>query len=89
MFRISHAIAVKKNLKPDATVTLSGPVTFCASGKVTLTAPVSAGYSYEWFKNNTLISGANSSTYMAESSGNFKVKVTDAFGCYKFSSPVQ
>ena len=43
---------------------------------------VDAGFaSYQWFLNGNPIPGANTETYVATSSGNFSVQVTDAIGC--------
>jgi PKD repeat protein len=87
-FKMSGPTTVKENPKPDATVSVSGPVTFCDPGNVSFTAPVSSGYNYKWYKNDIFIRGATSSAFTARSSGSFKVKVTDALDCYRFSSPV-
>lgn len=68
-------------------ITLSSTQT-CPGTAVTLNPVVSGGvtpYTYQWYKNNTLISGANSATYttlsadsVAGSSTMYKVVVTDA-----------
>jgi len=71
---------VTVNPLPSATVTASGPLTFCAGDQVTLTAP--AGLSYAW---NT---GATSQQITATTSGTYSVTVTDANGCSASSSPI-
>ena len=48
---------------------------FCAGGSQLLTA--SAGSSYQWLRNDTLIAGANASTYLATDSGTYKVLITN------------
>jgi endoglucanase len=62
---------------------LGNDQTICG-GSTTLNSNVSAGngISFAWYKNNTLINNAASSTYAAASSGTYKVVVTTN-GCDK------
>lgn len=62
-----------------ASVSPSGPTTFCQGGSVTLTA--TGGSSYLW---NT---GATTSSISVSTSGNYSVTVTNS-GCSAVSSPV-
>ena len=64
---------------PTPTISAGGPTTFCQGGSVTLTSSVSTGN--QWYRNNTAIGGATSSTYSATLSGNYTVVVTDVSGC--------
>jgi len=41
---------------------------------------------YQWYKDNTLIGGATSQTYVAPQSGSYTVAVTDGSGCSATSS---
>ncbi|MBK6642955.1 MAG: T9SS type A sorting domain-containing protein [Bacteroidetes bacterium] len=64
-----------------ATLTASGPLTFCQGQSVTLNAqPTGAGYSYNWLNNNSLISGANSSSFNAVATGSYKA-IAENSGC--------
>ena len=45
----------------------------------TLTA--SAGSSYQWYLNGTVINGATGQTYVTQTSGDYKVEVTNAGNC--------
>lgn len=84
------AIMTKEVTTIDKTipkVTVKGSVGSNVStySNVTLTAIVSpdstpSGYKYEWYKNNNKINGASSSTYLATSSGTYKVKVITGAG---------
>jgi hypothetical protein len=58
---------------PSATMTPSGPTTFCPGGSVTLAA--SAGASYLWSN------GATTQSTTVNTGGNYSVTVTDAAGC--------
>jgi hypothetical protein len=71
---------------PAATVTPSGPTTFCAGGSVTLTA--SPGASYQWRNFGTPLVGANAQTFIATTSGSYSVTVSDATGCSATSSNI-
>jgi len=63
----------------DATVTASGPTTFCAGGSVTLTAP--SGLSYLWS------TGATTQSLGVYASGSYSVTVTGAGACSVTSTP--
>ena len=63
-----------------ATVTASGPVTFCPGGSVILTA--STGSTYVWSN------GATSQSITVTQSGNYTVTVTNGLGCTTNSAPV-
>jgi large repetitive protein len=74
----SAPVTVTVNPLPTATITPSGPTTFCAGGSVTLTA--SAGASYLWS------TGATTQAINVTSSGSYSVTVTSAAGCSKTST---
>ncbi|KAA9340916.1 beta strand repeat-containing protein [Adhaeribacter soli] len=68
-------VTVTVNAAPAIpTVTAGGATTFCAGGSVALTAAsTTAGATYEWFLNGTVIPNANSATYNANASGSYTV----------------
>ncbi|MFM7217483.1 MAG: T9SS type A sorting domain-containing protein [Bacteroidota bacterium] len=78
-------VTVNVNPLPNATITASGPLTFCSGGSVQLNASTGTGYAYAWRKDGNPISGANASSYVASSSGSYQVIVT-ATGCSATSS---
>ncbi|MBA3899975.1 MAG: T9SS type A sorting domain-containing protein [Bacteroidetes bacterium] len=63
---------------PSGNISASGATNFCQGASVALNAP--SGSDYQWFRNNNLISGATSSTYIANLSGNYSVS-TSVGGC--------
>ncbi len=65
---------------PTATITASGPTTFCQGGSVTLAA--NSGTSYLWSN------GATSPSITVTTAGSYSVTVTDGGGCSATSSPV-
>jgi hypothetical protein len=56
-------------------VSISGNTTFCSGGSAVLNATYSPGYTYQWKRNNTDISGATDSVYSATQSGTYSVTV--------------
>jgi len=48
---------------------------FCTGGNVTLSATANAGYTYQWSRNGSPISGATASSYIASQAGNYSVQV--------------
>ena len=63
-------------LQTTATITASGPTSFCEGGSVTLNTNAGTGYLYQWKLDNTAIAGAVNSSYTATESGNYSVDVT-------------
>ncbi|HEX9459664.1 MAG TPA: hypothetical protein VGA84_10995, partial [Thermoanaerobaculia bacterium] len=81
---VSNAIAVAPCTPPAATVTPSGPTTFCTGGSVTLTA--SAGATFQWRNFGTPLVGSTGQQLVVTTSGSYSVTVTNAAGCSATSS---
>jgi uncharacterized repeat protein (TIGR01451 family) len=75
----SAATAVVVNPLPAATITASGPTTFCNGGSVTLTA--AAATSYLWSN------GATTQSIVVTTGGSYSVTVTNTNGCTATSAP--
>jgi hypothetical protein len=82
----STSIPVTVNASPTATTTASGATTFCAGDSVTLTANAGTGLTYQWTLNGTNIVGATNQTYVAKTSGSYRVVTTNASLCSQTSS---
>lgn len=74
------ATTVVVHPKPEATITASGPLSFCDGGSVTLTANQAS--SYKWSNGKT------TQSISVTASGNFSVTITDANGCKDTSDAV-
>jgi large repetitive protein len=70
-------ILVTINSAATATISASGPTSFCQGGSVTLTA--NSGSSYIWFNGTTQV--GTSSSYTANTSGSYTVQVSNPSGC--------
>lgn len=86
--RDSVSKTVTVNSQPIATISASGPISFCQGGSVGLNASNGTGLTYVWLNNDTIIPGANTSSYSSAASGYYQVIVTNAFGCSSKSGPV-
>jgi hypothetical protein len=58
----------------------SGPINVCTGGSVSFSTNVGA-YSYQWYKNNNPIAGANSSNYTTTTAGVYHVVISVPNGC--------
>ena len=68
------------NPLPAATITASGPTTFCQGGSVALTASAGTGYSYTWS------TGATTQVITATTTGSYTVTVTNSNSCSAVSA---
>jgi hypothetical protein len=74
---------------PVAVISPAGPVLICSNSPAILSANTGNGFVYQWYQNNTLISGEVNSTLTVTSTGSYTVHITDANGCTATSIPVQ
>lgn len=74
------------DITPNLTSSNAG---FCPGmNSITLTANSASGASYAWYQNGNLITGANSSTYNANTDGNYYVIITASSGCTTQSATI-
>jgi hypothetical protein len=78
--RSTPVVAVRIDDLSAATITASGPTTFCAGASVTLTA--SEGDTYVWSNGET------SRSITVSSAGSYAVTIVSALGCSFTSTPV-
>jgi M6 family metalloprotease-like protein len=57
-------------------VNADGNTEFCEGGSVTLSVPEESNYTYQWYKDGSLIAAATESSYEATESGDYFVEVT-------------
>lgn len=77
---VDTAFVTVGQFTPTASITPSGPTTFCPGGSVTLTA--NSGTNYLWS------TGATTQSITVTTSGNYTVDVTDGNTCTVTSAPV-
>jgi hypothetical protein len=88
---ISNTLTIQVFPNPNPIVSSSG--TIVSPGvSVTLSTANGIGNTYQWFKllGTTLLAipGATQATYTTTSSGTFRVKVTNMYGCWKYSNSI-
>ncbi len=79
----SAVTTITKVALPNATITPSGPTTFCANMPTSLSV-LTGETTYQW-KRSAMPVGTNSNTYTPTVSGNHAVIVTNSSGCTKTS----
>ncbi|GAB3974152.1 hypothetical protein GCM10028806_29400 [Spirosoma terrae] len=84
----SAAIVVTMKEGVTATITAQGQTTALQPNTVSLAANTGNGYTYQWLKDGSSITGATNSTYAAAQTGNFAVVVTGPNGCTATSTPI-
>jgi len=78
----TNTVNVTVNSNPSIpTVNISGPATFCQGNNVELSVTATGGYTYQWENNSAAITGATSTAYIANSSGIYSLKITNANNC--------
>jgi len=81
----SNQIQITVNPNPIAIITPVGSTTISTGGSVVLNASTGTGYTYEWYKDGNIISGATSSSYTATESGSYTVQVNN-IPCFAISA---
>jgi hypothetical protein len=85
----ANSVVVTVKPKPSAgNISLNGPAVFCRGGSVTLSIPLTVGYTYNWKNDYGLITGAEANSYVADTTGIYKLEVTNTSGCKAETSPV-
>ncbi|HKR06101.1 MAG TPA: T9SS type A sorting domain-containing protein [Bacteroidia bacterium] len=83
----SNTIIANVSPLPTATITTNGPTTYCSgTNALTLTANSDVGFTYKWKKGSAYVSGATNISYNPNSTGTYKVEVTNSNGCSKLST---
>ncbi len=90
----SNSINVVVNALPTATITPTGPTTFCQGGSVVLNANTGTGLSYQWLTSATAggpytnVAAGTGSSLTVSTTGFYEVRVTNANGCSAISTAV-
>ena len=71
-----------------ATISPSGAQTVCSGQSIILQSDSTIGYTYQWYANGSAIAGATNDNYIANTSGNYSLKLTNSSGCFATSVPV-
>jgi|GEM_PF-2219013 len=72
----SAVVAVIVGNSPSASITPSGPTSFCQGGTLTLNANTGTGLSYQWLRNGLLLTGSTGASLQVTLSGDYRVIVS-------------
>lgn len=87
-FNQKHRISIIGTTScPTANISVTRPTTFCDGDSAILEANTGTNLTYQWYRNNVLISDATQSQYIAKTSGSYQVAVS-RLGCTVSSSPI-
>jgi hypothetical protein len=73
---ISNATPIKVLAYPDASIIANNTV-ICDGDSALLTAKTGVGYSYQWYKNDTLLTGQTVSSLVINKEGNYNVNISN------------
>jgi hypothetical protein len=82
------SLQVIVQIAPVATITPVGNTAACQGDSVSLMASIGLNFTYDWYKDGIVITGATSYVLHTKTSGNYSVKVTSPFGCSNLSAPL-
>lgn len=71
------SITIKLISAPTASISLSGPPVFCANDSTKLITPLTKGYDYAWYQEDTPLFTAFYNVFTPQESGRYSVAVTD------------
>jgi hypothetical protein len=71
------AIPVLASTAPSNVLTVVGTLTFCEGGSVRLQAATGTGFTYAWYRNNVLITGATTASYTITTAGVYYAVITN------------
>jgi hypothetical protein len=78
----TNSIDITVHSNPSAPyVALSGPITFCDGNDVELSVTNDPLQTYQWMDGENSIGSATSNAYLATTSGDYKIKITNSNGC--------
>jgi hypothetical protein len=66
---------------PLPIVSISGKSNICQGESVNFIAKFDSVYTYQWYKNDTLLTGATNDTLLINTDGTYSVIITNPFGC--------
>jgi hypothetical protein len=83
-------VRVIVNPRPVANIIALGSAQFCQGGRVVLaeTTNFTPGHTFVWLRNETPIAGATQQNISATQSGDYRLVVTNSFGCSDTSNVI-
>jgi PKD repeat protein len=82
------SVTINHLAAPIATATPAGTTTLCSGQSVVINANTGSGLSYQWYNGSNAITNETGLSYIANTSGNYAVVVTNDNNCSSTSSVV-
>lgn len=86
--KLQAQLTVTACVPPVVVITHTGSTQFCAGETVLLQAADNSLASYQWYRNDTLLTLATQSMLVTDISGSYTVYATNAGGCGSFSNAI-
>lgn len=74
---------------PPAFITYYDSLAFCEGSAVVLHANVGPSYTYQWWRNSSIMPGETRDYYVASTSGDYTVAINTPLGCETYSTPIR
>ncbi|MBK7966016.1 MAG: T9SS type A sorting domain-containing protein [Bacteroidetes bacterium] len=74
-----NSLPLTVRTSPDAYIAPGGPTSFCIGSSVTLYAFTGSNWTYQWYKDGVLLSGATADSLVVDSTGDYTVQTSDGF----------
>lgn len=84
----SSTLIVTQIALPTANISTPDGLDLCFDLSLKLKATSKPGYSWQWYKDGSIIDGETNSIYYASVEANYKCRITNASGCSKFTPEV-
>jgi len=81
-----NSLPLEVRTSPDAYIVAGGPTAFCIGSSVTLYAFTGPNWTYKWYKDGILITGATADTLFVTATGDYTVNTSD--GTCNLTSPI-
>jgi hypothetical protein len=85
---VSSTLTVNVITPVVPTISAGSATTFCIGNSVTLTATVATGLTPQWQESEMDILGSITTTYVASTTGLYRMKVIDGVGCTAYSNEI-
>jgi hypothetical protein len=81
VFSTNEVPVIVKTYPLTPVISAGGAQTFCEGFSVELSVTADLLLTYQWLDGETIISGANTNSYLASTSGNYKLNISSGNGC--------
>ena len=83
----ANSVSVTINALPHvSSVSLSGSTAFCEGDSLTMSVPLTTGYTYQWLNAFGPVAGKTQNSFSAKTSGQYSLEIFNENGC-QISSP--